>query len=138
MNIAFYIKLYLLTVPIFFAVDIIWLGYLARNFYRDNLDFVLAPSVNWTAAIVFYLIYIVGIIIFAVQPGLEKASLNKALMLGALFGFFTYATYDLTNMATIKDWPLKVVLVDIIWGTVLCTIVAGGSFMIGQWLQRGA
>lgn len=131
---AFYIKLYLLTVPVFFAIDILWLGFLARGFYREHLGYILSPTVNWTAAIIFYLIFIAGILIFAVLPALEKGTISNALLLGALFGFFTYATYDLTNMATLKDWPLIVVIVDITWGSVLCASVAACSFMIGKWL----
>lgn len=135
MNVIFYVKLYALTVPIFFAVDIIWLGIVAKKFYRNHLGFILSPEVNWTAALSFYLLYIAGILIFAVIPALEKGSLGKALLWGCLYGFFTYATYDLTNMATIKDWPLKVVFVDILWGVLLCSMVASSSFLIGQWLS---
>jgi uncharacterized membrane protein len=135
MDFLFLFKLYLLTVPIFFLLDIVWLGVIARGFYRQNLAFILSPDVNWPAAIVFYLIYIVGILIFAVFPALERLSLMRALVWGGLYGFFTYATYDLTNMALIKDWPLKVVVVDILWGMVLCASVAAGSFGIGRWLS---
>ena len=135
MNVIFYLKLYALTVPVFFAVDIIWLGFVAKKFYRNNLGFILSPDVNWWAAISFYLLYIVGIIIFAVVPALEKESLRKALLWGSLYGFFTYATYDLTNMATIKNWPLKVVMVDILWGVFLCSMVASTSFLIAKWLS---
>lgn len=88
--------------------------------------------VNWTAAIVFYLIFIVGILIFAVAPALESQSWQKALVLGALFGFFTYATYDLTNLATLREWPLTVTLVDMVWGAVLSGSVATVSFFIGR------
>jgi uncharacterized membrane protein len=132
MTLAYYLKLYLLTVPVFFIIDIVWLGVIARGFYRRQLDFVLSPEVNWVAAVVFYLIYIAGIIFFAVRPSLASGSLSDAALLGALFGFFTYATYDLTNMATIKDWPLKIVVVDILWGTCLCSIVAGLSLLIAR------
>jgi uncharacterized membrane protein len=135
MNYIDYLKLYALTVPVFFAVDIIWLGFIAKKFYRNNLGFILSPDVNWSAAISFYLLYIVGIIIFAVVPAIEKDSLGKALLWGSLYGFFTYATYDLTNMATIKNWPLKVVMVDILWGVFLCSIVASISFLIAKWLS---
>ena len=135
MNIIFYLKLYSLTVTVFFAVDMIWLGFVAKKFYRNNLGFVLSPDVNWPAAISFYLVYIAGILIFAVVPALEKESLSKALFWGCLYGFFTYATYDLTNMATIKNWPLKVVMVDILWGVFLCSTVASISFLIGKWLS---
>ena len=135
MNTLFYLKVYALTVPVFFLIDMLWLGVVAKNFYQKHLEYILSPTVNWPAAIVFYLIYIMGILIFAVFPGLEKDSLTKTLILGALFGFFTYATYDLTNLATIKSWPLKVVIVDIIWGIILCSLVALSSFYIAKWLS---
>ena len=134
MSIVFHLKLYVLTVPIFFAIDIIWLGYVAKAFYRQNLADFLSPKVNWGAALLFYLLYIIGILIFAVLPALKEDSLARAALLGGLFGFFTYATYDLTNLATLKDWPLKVVMVDIAWGAVLCAVVASCSFLVGRWL----
>lgn len=135
MSIYFWMKLYLLTIPVFFAIDMVWLGYVARNFYKSQLNHLLSPDVNWPAAFLFYFVYIVGIIFFAVRPGLETGSLGRTCLLGALFGFFTYATYDLTNLATLRDWPLAVVIVDILWGTVLCTLVGGASFLIGSWLK---
>ena len=130
----FYIKLYALTVPVFFAIDMVWLGYVARGFYQQNLARFLSPNVNWSAALLFYLLYIAGILIFAVVPALQKDSLGRAALLGGLFGFFTYATYDLTNLATLEGWPLKVVVVDIAWGVVLGAVVATCSFLIGRWI----
>jgi uncharacterized membrane protein len=120
-----------MTIPAFFIIDMIWLGVIARDFYREQIGFLLGP-VNWTAAIGFYLIYIIGIIIFAVTPALQSGEWTKALIFGALFGFFTYATYDLTNLSTIKDWPLLVSVVDIIWGTVLGSSVAVASYFLGK------
>lgn len=134
MNILFYLKLYALTVPVFFIIDLIWLGVVARGFYQKNLKYILSPNVNWTAAIIFYLMYIAGILIFAVLPGVAKDSVRHAALWGALFGFFTYATYDLTNLALLKDWPLNIVVVDILWGVILCTVVATLSFYIARWL----
>ncbi len=134
MNISYYLKLYVLTVPVFFVIDIVWLGVIAKGIYRRNLGFILSPEVNWVAAITFYLIYIAGIIFFAVRPALASNTLLDAAMLGGLFGFFTYATYDLTNMATIKGWPLKIVVIDILWGSCLCLLVAILSFLIAKWL----
>ena len=131
----YYLKLYLLTVPVFFAIDLLWLGVLAKDFYQHNLDHLLSATVNWPAAFLFYFMYIAGIILFAVKPAIDSESLAKAAVWGALFGFFTYATYDLTNLATLKDWPVKVVVIDIIWGTVLCTSVASGSYLISRWLS---
>ena len=126
-----YILLYLMTIPVFFIIDMLWLGFIANKLYQSQLGHLLG-SVNWTAAIIFYLVYIVGIIIFAVIPGIEAGSLQKAILWGALFGFFTYATYDMTNLATLRDWPVLVVVVDIIWGTVLSATVAGVSYYLGK------
>jgi uncharacterized membrane protein len=117
MQTIFWLKLYLLTVPVFFAIDMLWLGYVARSFYKSRLDHLLSPEVNWPAALVFYFVYIAG------------------CLYGALFGFFTYATYDLTNLATLRQWPMAVVVVDILWGTVLCTLVGGAAYLIGTRLQ---
>ena len=134
MNISYYVKLYGLTVPVFFVIDIIWLGVVAKSFYQKNLKYILSPNVNWTAAIIFYLIYIAGILIFAVLPAVAKDSLRHAAVWGALFGFFTYVTYDLTNLALLKDWPIVIVIVDILWGVVLCSAVATFSFFVAKWL----
>ena len=135
MPVSFWIKLYLLTVPLFFAIDILWLGVIARGFYQNQLQRFLAPQVNWGAALVFYLLYIGGILLFAVNPAIQANSVARAATLGALFGFFTYATYDLTNLATLDRWPIKVVVVDMAWGSVLCALVAVGSYLIGQRLS---
>jgi uncharacterized membrane protein len=137
MDSLYLLKLYTLTLAVFLAVDLLWLGVLARGFYQTHLGPLLAPAVNWTAALVFYLLYVVGILVFAVLPGLAKDSLAVAAGWGALFGLFTYATYDLTNLATLRDWPLRVVVVDILWGVVLCTVVASAGFFIGRWLRGG-
>lgn len=134
MNVAFYLKLYALTVPVFFMIDLIWLGVIAKGFYQKNLSFILSPQVKWPAAIIFYLLFIAGILIFAVVPALNKDSWQHAMLYGALFGFFTYMTYELTNLALLKDWPLNIVVVDIIWGVVLCTAVASVGYFIARWL----
>jgi uncharacterized membrane protein len=117
---------------VFFAVDLLWLGVIARNFYQKRLADFLSDQVNWSAAIVFYLLYILGIMIFAILPAVERDSGMKAVVLGVLFGFFTYATYDLTNLATLKDWPLAIVVVDILWGMVLTGTVATAGFVIAK------
>ena len=134
MGFFFYLKLYALTIPIFFIIDIIWLGVIAKGFYRRHLGFILSPDVNWVAAIIFYLMYIVGILFFAVRPALSSGSWQQAALLGGLYGFFTYATYDFTNLATIKDWPRIIVLVDVLWGVCLCMVVSFLSFTIAKWL----
>lgn len=135
--VSFYLKLYLLTVPVFFAIDMLWLGLVAVNFYQASLDHLLSEQVNWGAALAFYCMYIGGILYFAVLPALATGTIKKALVDGAFFGFITYATYDLTNLATLADWPLNVVIVDIAWGTVLCSWVALLSFLIGKQMYPG-
>ena len=129
------VYLYLLTLPVFFGIDMLWIGVLAKDFYRKNLGHLLRPEINWAAALIFYLLYIAGILIFATLPALEKNSLRQALVMGALFGFFAYATYDLSNLATLKDWPVNVVFVDILWGMFLTASVAAASFFIGKWIM---
>lgn len=126
---------YALTVPVFFAIDMVWLGVLAKNIYSKQLGDLLSPTVNWTAAIVFYLLYIFGIIYFAVLPGIDKDSIRTVIINGMLFGGLAYATYDLTNLATLKNWPITITFIDIAWGITLTTLVALASYGIAKWLQ---
>jgi uncharacterized membrane protein len=130
-----FIKIYLITLPVFFAIDMIWLGFIAKDFYRENIGQLLTPNINWTAAIVFYLMFIAGLIIFVISPAIEKNSWHYALIYGSLFGLITYATYDLTNLATLKDWSLKVTIVDLIWGMVLSASVSTVSYFISNKLN---
>jgi len=130
-----WIKLYLLTVPVFFLIDMLWLGFFAKDFYRAQIGFLLRTEFNWFAAVLFYLLFIAGILFFAVAPALEAGSWQRALLYGALFGFMTYATYDLTNLATLKDWPVTITLIDLLWGTMLSALVALASYRIGVFLQ---
>ncbi len=126
---------YFLTALVFFAVDMVWLGFLAKGFYRKHLGGFLSDQVNWTAAIVFYFLFIVGIFVFVILPAIEKGSLLRAIGLGAFFGIITYATYDLTNLATLKNWPILIVMVDIAWGAVLTAIVSAAGYGIVKWLN---
>lgn len=126
---------YLLTTLVFFAIDMVWLGLLAKNVYRKYLGGFLSDTVNWTAAIIFYLLFIVGIFFFSILPAYENNSLTKAIVTGALFGFFTYATYDLTNLATLKNWPLPIVFIDIAWGMLLTATVSTAGFYITKWVN---
>ncbi len=127
-----YVYLYIITTVIFFAIDMVWLGFIAKNFYRKHIGSLLTDNVIWTAAIVFYLLYIGGILFFAVQPALKSGSWLTALLNGAVLGMLCYATYDLTNMATLKNWSFTVVWVDIIWGIVLTGSVSTLSFLAAR------
>jgi len=128
--------LYGITLAIFFLVDMVWLGLVAKGFYRKHLGAFLGPQVRWGAAILFYLLFIVGLLVFAVGPALLRGAPLHALLFGALFGLICYATYDLTNMATLKGWPLIVTVVDLLWGTVLGGVVSFLSSVIGRtWIK---
>lgn len=120
-----FLKSYLIAVLVFFAIDMLWLGFIANNIYRKGIGFIMKDSPNWTAAIIFYLLYLIGMVFFVIQPSLEKQSWKYALFVGMFFGFITYATYDLTNLATLKNWPVHITLIDLLWGTIL-----GGSVSI--------
>ena len=127
-----YALLYAATVPVFFLIDLVWLGVVARGFYGSQMGSLMADPIVWWAALLFYLLSIAGIIFFAVVPAIDAGSWAKALMLGAAFGFFTYMTYDLTNLATLQGWSVTLAVVDIAWGTVLCGAVATVSYVIGR------
>ena len=135
MNILTFLKLYGVALPVFFGIDMIWLGVVAKTFYRKHLGYLLASPPRWSAAILFYLLYIGGVIFFAVLPARDIGSASRAALYGALFGFFTYATYDLTNLATVRDWPLIVTIVDICWGTLLGCSVAFLTFLLSAKLR---
>ena len=132
---AYYLKLYVATFVAFFAIDMVWLGLVASTFYRKYLGFLMAPNPNWLTAVAFYLLFVVGILVFVVVPGLEGGSLRTTLLRAALFGLISYATYDLTNLATVKDWPLLVTVVDMMWGTVLSVAVSYIGLLAGKWLS---
>jgi uncharacterized membrane protein len=133
MTIKQMIVLYLITLAVFFLIDMVWLGVVAKGFYRRHLRSMLSPNVNWAAAILFYVLFIVGLIVFAIRPALVGGEPLKALFLGALLGLISYATYDLSNLATLKDWPLVVTIVDLVWGTVL----GGAVSLVSTVLSRG-
>jgi uncharacterized membrane protein len=131
----YYLKLYFATLIAFFAIDMLWLGLIARTFYRKYLGHLMAPSPNWIAAVIFYLLFVLGILVFVVLPGLEANSLRTTLLRAAMFGLITYATYDLTNQATLKDWPVTITVMDMTWGVVLSVMVSWIGFLVGQWLS---
>jgi len=110
------------------VADMIWLGVMVDRLYRPTLGDILAGSVNLPAAIVFYLIFPIGLTIFAVTPGLRSGAVSTAALYGALFGFFTYATYDLTSQATLRNWTTQLTIVDIAWGAVLGALAASAGY----------
>ncbi len=125
-----FIKLYAIALPVFFAIDMVWLGLVANSFYASQIGFLMKGNINWVAALTFYFLFIIGLVLFVIAPAVEKGSWMHALLYGALFGLITYATYDLTNLATLKDWPLLVTVVDMAWGATLGALVSTVTFFI--------
>jgi uncharacterized membrane protein len=125
-------KLFLIALPVFFAIDMVWLGLIAKGFYRRYLGPMLRPDVNWIAAVAFYLIFLIGLVVFVIVPAVDAESWAQAVLRGGLFGFVTYATYDLTNLSTLRDWPVVLTLVDLAWGAVLAASVSVATYAIGM------
>jgi len=121
---------YLAVALTFVAADMAWLGTMASRLYRPTLGDIAISGVNLPPAIIFYAIYPIGLLIFAIYPALRSGSLTTAALSGALFGFFTYATYDLTNYATLRNWTLQLTLVDVAWGTLLAAIASTVAFIV--------
>lgn len=133
--ILYYLKLYVCAFFGFLAIDIVWLAVVARGFYRRQVGFLLSDQPNWWAAIAFYLLFVAGLLVFAVVPGIQAGSLRRTLLLAGFFGLVTYATYDLTNLATVKNWPWVVTLVDMVWGVLLSMSVSCVAYFAGRWLR---
>ena len=123
-----FFKVYIITLIVFFVIDMTWLAFIAKNIYKKYLGYIMRAKPNMLAALVFYMVFIVGLVFFVIHPALEVDSWTNALFVGMLFGFITYSTYDLTNLATLDKWPLKITIIDLIWGTSLGGIVSTISF----------
>ena len=127
-----YIPAYLTALLTFLLADMAWLGTMSGRFYKPVMGDILLSKFSVMPAVTFYLLYPVGLVIFAVSPGLKAGSLSTALLLGALFGLFTYGTYDLTNQATLRNWTTSLTLIDMAWGGVLGAITAGSAFLVSS------
>ncbi len=127
-----FIKLFLIALPVFFVIDMIWLGLVAKSFYAKHLGFLMKTNVNWPVAFLFYLIFLAGLVVFVISPAVLKGSWVNALIFGAFFGLITYATYDLTNLATLKDWPILLTVVDLVWGITLSASVSVITYFIAS------
>ena len=123
-------KNYLIALLIFLLIDAVWLTLIAKGLYAKQIGFLMKDSPNLLAALIFYLIFIFALVVFVINPALIQKSLKTAIILGALFGLVTYATYDLTNLATIKNWPLSVTIIDLIWGTFISSSVSSLTYLI--------
>lgn len=119
-----WLKAYLIALFIFLGLDALWLGLIAKNMYQQQIGHLMAAKVNFLAAGAFYLFFVAGLVVFAIHPAVSAGDWKRALLLGGFLGFLCYATYDLTNLATLKNWPLSVTLIDLVWGTSIGAVTA--------------
>ncbi len=128
-------KVFGMTLLVFLIIDFLWLGVVARGVYYRHLGHLFRDSVNWTAAILFYLIFISGLVVFAIQPAAAAQSAMRALWLGMFYGLVTYATFDLTSLALFKGWSQTIVVVDIAWGVALSGMISSAGYQIAGWIS---
>jgi uncharacterized membrane protein len=134
--VAAFLRPFAAALATLFLLDLLWLGLVARDFYRSQLGHLLRADVAWAPALLFYLLFVAALVVFVVQPAVERQSLGRALWTGAFFGLTAYATYDLTSLALIRDFPLGVALVDLAWGTALSAAAAAAGWWAA--MPRGA
>ncbi len=129
---SMFLKIFFIALPVFLIIDMIWLTLVAKDFYSKQIGFLMAKNPNLLAALIFYLLFIIGLALFVIMPSLEKKQLAQALFMGAFFGLVTYSTYDLTNLATVKNWPILVTVIDLIWGTFVSASVSVIAYLLVQ------
>ncbi len=127
-----FLKVYAVALGVFLALDLIWLGVVAKGFYQEQLGYLMRPDVRVGAAVLFYLIYVVAVVVLVVAPAVEQQSVARAVATGALFGLAAYAAFDLTSLALVRDFPVKVVVVDLAWGVVLTASVSAAGWWAGM------
>ena len=131
-----YLTAYLGTALVMVALDMLWLGVVAKGLYQGGIGHLMSEQPRIAVAVLFYALYALGVVIFAVSPQSGGADWGKTLLMAALFGFFAYATYDLTNLATLRDWPVSLAVIDIAWGVVVSTASAAGGKLVMDWAGR--
>lgn len=129
------IKLYFITLFTCLTIDLTWIGLIAKNFYRNHLGYLMNESFNLPLGLLFYALFACALIVFVIIPAQEKQSLQRALMLGFFFGLITYSAYDLTNQATIKNWPVIITIVDMMWGAIMAAATSSITFYIASKLS---
>jgi len=134
MSISAFLRLHVATLVVFLAIDMVWLGWIARGFYRAQIGGVMRDDVNWTAALLFYVLFIAGLLVFAVIPALDR-SLVRAALVGGFFGLVAYATYDLTNLATLRGFPARVAVADLAWGFVVSALTSAAAWKLARLLH---
>lgn len=125
-----FIKIFSITFAIFLVIELIWLTLIAKDFYQKEIGYIMSPKPNLIATSLFAILFVLGMVFFVINPAIEKNSWIYAALVGIFYGLITYSTYTLTNLATLKGWPLKVSIIDLIWGSLLGGIVSTISYML--------
>lgn len=132
-----YLAAYLAAAFVMVAVDMLWLGVIAKSMYRDGIGHLMAEQPKIAAAVAFYFLYAAGLLVFALAPQADDAAWGRTILMGGLFGFFAYATYDLSNLATLRNWPVRLALVDMVWGTLISATAAAAGKAAMNWVGKG-
>lgn len=132
-----YLAAYLAAAFVMVAVDMLWLGLIARTFYRDGIGHLMAEQPKIAAAVAFYVLYALGLLVFALAPQADNPAWGRTILMGGLFGFFAYATYDLSNLAMLRNWPVRLALVDMAWGTLISATAAAAGKAAMNWVGKG-
>lgn len=127
---AMFVAAYIIALILFCVIDLLWIGVIAKSFYRKYLGYIMAERVNWFAAVVFYLLFVFGLVFFVIQPAFTAGLGLRAAGYGALFGLVSYATYDLTNHATVRNWPKIITIADMAWGAFTGAVVSGLTYIV--------
>jgi uncharacterized membrane protein len=120
-----YLQIYGGIAAVMMVLDMLWLGFIAKSWYQQGIGHLMTAQPNMVVGALFYLMFPVGLMVFAVLPTIDEVGWMKAALLGALFGFFAYGTYDVTNLATLKNWPLSLSILDVLWGSLVSGLAAG-------------
>ena len=129
-----FLKQYLIAFTVFILVDLVWLLVISRKLYKEKIGHLMAENVNLVAAGLFYLVFIAALVFFVISPAIDKKSILYALGAGAFFGFVAYATYDLTNLATLRDWPVSLTVIDLLWGSFVTGTTCAVTTLICRWI----
>jgi len=129
-----FLKQYLIAFVVFLLVDLVWLLVISKKLYKEKIGHLMAENVNLVAAGLFYLVFIAALVFFVISPAIDKKSVLYALGAGAFFGFVAYATYDLTNLATLRDWPVSLTVIDLLWGSFVTGTTCAVTTLIGRWI----
>jgi uncharacterized membrane protein len=136
MQMVVYIVAYLTAAVVFCLMDFVWLTIIAKDFYQSRMGFLMLYEIKFSAAVTFYLLYLMGLLIFAIMPALRAQDWLAALSLSGFLGLIAYASYDLTNLATLKDWSLSLSLVDMLWGVVVSSCAGTAGFFAAQTFEK--